>query len=192
MNDQRNMEMYTMTDTTLMETAKRVRVEEDMEANAPRAIAQGAMVLKGERVVPFMKGVSLTIVDDELDFDVDALLKELAKMKVGGKREVVEITEYDSNGSMSKKEEIVKMNAPKLMRPASEWNEAFFRDVLTYCEFVPNLKEAKQMNDEAKCTFVHPDGTLVTLMLPLSRILYVPQYKKLVEAFNVDLHWVPV
>ena len=145
-----SMEITTMTNTTLIEAPKRVRIEEEMKTNEPRAIAQGAMMLKGERVVPIpsIKGVSLTITDDELDFDVDALLKELAKMKLGGmprESELVEITEYDSNGAVSKKEEIVKIIAPnKLMRPASEWTKEFFDDVLTdlltCSEYVPELK----------------------------------------------------
>jgi hypothetical protein len=194
MNDQMNesMEITTMTNTitTLIEAPKRVRVDSNEEASEPRAIAQGAMVLKGDRVVPIpsIKGVSLTITDDELDFDVDALLKELAKMKLGGRceSELVEITEYDSNGAVSKKEEIV--DAPnKLMRPASEWNEEFFKDILRYVDCVPELKVTEQVNNEdAKCTFVHPDGAHVTLELPISRILYVPKYKTLVEAFKFD------
>ena len=63
-------------------------------------------------------------------------------------------------------------------RPPETWDEAFVLDSLHDTVWVPGLVSATLVGTtRAACVFEHPDGTHVPLNMPLSSILYVPQYR---------------
>lgn len=70
------------------------------------------------------------------------------------------------------------------------WDAKTLNDLLIYVDDPPELCGADQVSDtDANCTFKHPNGSLVNVELPISRILYVPAYKSIVSKFIVDTNW---
>ena len=70
------------------------------------------------------------------------------------------------------------------------WDAQTLNNLLVYVDNPPKLYAAEQISDtDAKCTFVHPNGSFVNVELPISRIFYVPAYKSIVSEFDVDTDW---
>ena len=70
------------------------------------------------------------------------------------------------------------------------WDANTLNELLIYVDDPPELCAAEQISDtDANCTFKQPNGSLVNVELPISRILYVPAYKSIVSKFVVDTDW---